>query len=83
MKFVTLATLVMITAFSSMAVGHETNFCDSEAFSMVTAEIENAPSENKDAAIVEFQRAKEKSDVGDLEACAIHLENASKAAAVG
>ncbi len=82
MKLITLTTLAMTTTFAGMAMAEDAKLCDGETFSMVIAEIENTSAENKEGAIAELQMAKEKSDVGDTEACAVHLENASKAAAV-
>ncbi len=82
MKVLTITTLAVITTFSGMAMAEDAKLCDNETFSMVVAEVENAPTDRKEEAIGELQMAKEKADAGDLEACALHLENASKAAAV-
>ncbi len=82
MKLFTLTVLTFSTAISGMAMAQGDKVCDGETFSMVVAEVQNAPDDRKEAAIAELKIAKEKVDVGDLDACIVHLENASKAATV-
>ncbi|MEM7241956.1 MAG: hypothetical protein AAF429_07210 [Pseudomonadota bacterium] len=54
--------------------------CTDDGLNQVLEQVETAPEDRKDAAMVEYQMAKEKMAEGDAEACSVHLTNASKVA---
>ncbi|KAB7610403.1 hypothetical protein F9L33_13965 [Amylibacter sp. SFDW26] len=83
MKRFTLATIAISAVMATSAYAEGEKTCDTETFSMVIAEVENARADRKEAAIEELKMAQLKLEEGDNDACAVHLENASKAATIG
>ena len=76
--------ILILLALSGMAASpvaaEELLACNDDALNQVMEQVEAASDDRKNAALVEYQMAKEKMAEGDADACAVHLTNASKVA---
>ena len=65
--------------YSSAAFSQEMKACDDKTFEMVMMEVEKAPADKKEMAMMELNMAKEKMAAKMTKECSDHLEKASKA----
>ncbi|MCF6322569.1 MAG: hypothetical protein L3J32_12490 [Rhizobiaceae bacterium] len=73
-----IAATAVVLFMSGAAFSQEMKMCDDKTVKMVMAEVEGAPTDKKEMAMAEFNKAKMEMEASNSKDCAKHLEKASK-----